>query len=179
MQIQRLNVSPMELVALEELKEYMRIEHDAEDALLKRLQRSAYEWVEQFTCRSLLTTKWCFKSLPLKEGSEIKLCLPFPNLLQIENVHHVFTPTNKEKIKRYIVQEKNNIPYVHLLSKGVPIEVIYHAGFGAHPDFVPEAFSHAVKVLVAHWYKNREGSICGIPDTVETFLHPYQIRRLI
>lgn len=179
MQVKRFNVSPIELVTLTELKEYMRIEHDVEDTLLKSLQRSAYDWVEQFTCRSLLTTQWCFTSLPLKEGSEIHLCLPFPNLQKIEKVHHVFTSGNKEAVKKYSTLERHDIPYVCLLSKGVPVEVIYSAGFGAHPDFVPEAFRHAVKVLVAHWYENREGLICGIPDTVETFLRPYQIRRLI
>ena len=76
MQIQRVNVSPMELVTLSALKEHMRIEHDAEDSLLKSLQRAAYDWVEQFTCRSLLTTQWKFSSLPLKGGSEIRLALP-------------------------------------------------------------------------------------------------------
>ncbi len=47
----------MELVSLRELKEHMRIGHDAEDNVLKSLQRAAYDWVEQFTSRSLLTTQ--------------------------------------------------------------------------------------------------------------------------
>jgi len=179
MHIQRLNASSKELVSLEELKEYMRIDHDAEDTLLNTLQRSAYEWVEQFTCRSLLTTQWRFKSPPLKEGSEIQLCLPFPGLLEIEKVNHFHTSVNKEAVKRYTILEKNGIAYVCLRSKGIPVEIIYTAGFGPHPDCVPEAFRHAIKVLVAYWFENREGSICGIPDTVEIFLHPYQVRRLI
>jgi hypothetical protein len=179
MHIQRLNTSSKELVSLAELKEYMRIEHDAEDNLLRTLQRSAYEWIEQFTCRSLLTTQWHFKSLPLKEGSEIQLCLPFPSLLEIEKVNHFHAPANKEAVKRYAIIEKNGMAYVCLQSKGFPVEIIYTAGFGADPDCVPEAFLHAIKVLVAYWFENREGSICGIPDTVEIFLRPYQIRRLI
>ena len=179
MQIQRVNVSPMELVTLSALKEHMRIEHDAEDSLLKSLQRAAYDWVEQFTCRSLLTTQWKFSSLPLKGGSEIRLALPFPNLLEIEEVFNVFTSSNKERVRKFTVQLKNGIPYLCMLSKGVPIEVAYSAGFGPHPDFVPEAFHYVVKVLVAHWYEHREGSNCGIPDTVDIFLRPYQIRRLI
>ncbi len=179
MQIQRVNVSPMELVSLRELKEHMRIEHDAEDSLLKSLQRAAYDWVEQFTNRSLLTTQWKFLSLPLKGGSEIHLSLPFPNLLEVEGVHHVFTSLNKERIRKYTVHERNGVSYVCLISKGVPIEIVYNAGFGPHPNFVPEAFHHAIKVLVALWYQNREGLNCGIPDTVELFLRPYQIRRLI
>jgi uncharacterized phiE125 gp8 family phage protein len=169
----------MELVTLRELKEHMRIDHDAEDDILKNLQRAAYDWVEQFTSRSLLTTQWRFLSLPLKGGSEIQQSLPFPNLLEVEDVHHVFTSSNKERIRRYTINQRNGIPYIGLISKGVPVEVIYKAGFGPHSNFVPEAFHHAIKILVAFWYQNREGSNCGIPDTIELFLRPYQVRRLI
>jgi hypothetical protein len=122
---------------------------------------------------------WKFSSLPLKGGSEVRLALPFSNLLEIQEVFHAFTASNKERVRKFSVQIKNGIPYLCLMSKGVPIEVAYSAGFGPHPDFVPEAFHHVIKVLVAHWYQNREGSNCGIPDTVELFLRPYQIRRLI
>ncbi len=179
MQIQRLTVSPLELVSLRELKEHMRIDHDADDDVLKSLQRAAYDWVEQFTSRSLLATQWKFLSLPLKGGSEIGQSLPFPNLLEVEDVHHVFTSLNKERERRYTIHQRNGVPYICLVSKGVPVEVLYSAGFGPHPNFVPEAFHHVIKVLVAFWYQNREGLSCGIPDTVELFLRPYQIRRLI
>lgn len=43
MQIQRVNISPMQLVSLAELKEYMRIEHEAEDGVIKNLQLAAYD----------------------------------------------------------------------------------------------------------------------------------------
>ncbi|MCE2716736.1 MAG: head-tail connector protein [Pseudomonadota bacterium] len=179
MQLKRLLVTSDELVPLEELKEHMRIEHEDEDSLLKSLLRSAYDWVEQFTNRSLLTTQWCFKSLPLKKGSEINICLPFPDLIRIESVHHVFTPDHKELLRRFVIEEKNGLSYVCLLSKGVPIEIIYKSGFGESFDKVPEAIRQAIKVLAASWHENREGSFCGIPDTLRTFLHPYQVRRLV
>lgn len=179
MHIQRLTTSPPELVSLRALKEHMRIEHDVEDDLLRSLQRSAYDWVEQFTSRSLLTTQWRLLSLPLKGGSEIGQSLPFPNLLEVEEVFHIFNQSNKERERRYTIHERYGVPYIHLVSKGVPIEVLYSAGFGPHPSFVPEAFHHVIKVLVAFWYDNREGLSCGIPDTVELFLRQYQFRRLI
>lgn len=179
MQLKRLCVSAQELVSLEELKEYMRIEHEDEDSLIKSLHRSAYDWVEQFTCRSLLPTKWSFRSLPLKRGSEINLCLPFPRLIKVESAHHVITNDNKERIKRFSVYEKYDLSYFCVLSKGFPIEIIYEAGFDDNLEKVPEGICHAIKTLVAYWYENREGSICGIPDTVRTFLHPYHVRRVI
>lgn len=179
MQLNRLCTPVQELVSLEELKEHMRIEHDDEDSLLRGLQRSAYDWVEQFTSRSLLSTKWCFTSLPSKVKGEIGLCLPFPNLLRIESVNHICTTANKERVKRFIIENKYNFSHICLLNKGMPIEVIYEAGFGPLIENVPAPIRQAIKVLSAHWYENREGSMRGILDTVRTFLHPYQVRRLI
>lgn len=179
MQIQRVTTTPLELVSVRELKEHMRIDHDVEDDLLRNLQRAAYDWVEQFTSRSLLTTQWKLLSLPLKAGSEIGQSLPFPNLLEIEDVHHVFNQSHKERERRYTICQRNETPYIYLISKGVPIEVLYNAGFGPYPSAVPEAFHYVIKVLVAYWYQNREGLSCGIPDTVELFLRQYQIKRLI
>jgi uncharacterized phiE125 gp8 family phage protein len=179
MQIQRVTISPLELVSLRELKAHMRIDYDVEDDLLRSLQRAAYDWVEQFTGRSLLTSKWKLLSLPLKGGSEIGQSLPFPNLLEVEDVFHVFDQSHKERERRYTIHQRHGVPYIHLISKGVPIEVLYSAGFGPHSSFVPEAFHHVIKVLVAFWHNNREGLNCGIPDTVELFLRQYQLRRLI
>lgn len=183
MNIQRVISSPAELVSVAELKEHLRIEHDAEDTILKNLQRAAYDWVEQFTGRSILTSHWKFLTEPLKGGTEVHFSLPFPDLLEVEEVHHVFregkNPSTREQIKYYTMNIRHGISYISLISKGAPIEILYSAGFGPHPDAVPQGFHHAIKILVAHWYQNREGIGCGIPETVEIFLRPYQIRRLI
>jgi len=158
---------------------FMRIDHGAEDELIKSLQRAAYDWIEQFTGRSILTTQWRFLTTALKAGSEIRHALPFPNLLDIESAHHVLAFAKKEKVKRYTLDQRHGVEYLCLLSKGFPVEVIYNAGFGPHPRFVPEAFHLSVKILVAQWFENREGLSCGIPATVDTILRPYQIRRLM
>lgn len=176
MQIQRINTSPMELVNLEELKAHMRIDHNAEDTILKSLQRAAYDWIEQFTGRSILTSEWKYLTTGLKASSEVRHALPFPNLLGVESVHHVFPNSKREKIKRFTLDQRFGVEYLCMMSKGVPIEIVYSAGFGPHPRFVPEAFHQALKILVAHWYEQREG--CDVPATVDTILRPYQIRRL-
>lgn len=178
MQVSRVNLVSAELFPISELKAYMRIEHDVEDTLLKSLQRAAYDWVEQFTGRSILTTQWRFLTTPLRARSEVRHALPFPNLLEIESVHHFFSETKKEKVKNFTIEPHLGIEYLCLLSKGMPVEVLYSAGFGPHPRFVPEAFRQAVKMLTAQWFENREGLGCSIPTAVEIILRPFQIRRL-
>lgn len=168
----------MQLVSLSALKAHMRISTKAEDTLIKDLQLAAYDWVEQFTGRSLLTTEWKFLTTGLRLGSEIRHAIPFPSLLSIESVKHVFSNEKKEETKKYSMEFRHGVEYLCMYSKGVPVEVVYNAGFGPHPQFVPEAFHHAIKVLVAQWFEEREGLGCGIPATIEAILRPYQIRRL-
>lgn len=179
MQVQRINLSPVPLVSLDKLKSYMRIDHNAEDELIKDLQFAAYDWVEQFTNRSLLTTEWKFKTTPLKAGSEVRHALPFPNLLEITKVSHILSNIKHEETKAYSIDFRHGVEYLCAISKGVPIEIVYSAGFGPSARFVPEAFHQAIKILVALWYEEREGLGCGIPATVERILRPYQIRRLV
>ena len=179
MQVQRMNLSPIQLVNLDTLKTYMRIEHKEEDNLIKDLQFAAYDWVEQFTGRSLLTTEWKLTTTTLKAGTEVRHALPFPSLLEISKVSHLFSNIKKDETKAYYMEFRHGVEYICAISKGVPIEIVYSAGFGPHPQYIPEAFHHAIKVLVALWYEEREGLGCGIPATVEKILRPYQIRRLL
>ncbi len=177
MNIYRINKTATELVSLEALKDHLRVEHNAEDNIIKALGQAAYDWVEQFTGRSVLKTYWKFVSQVFKAGSVIEQQLPFPNLLEIESVTHRLSAADQEQPARYTTSQRNSISSIRLISKGAPVEVLYSSGFGPDPSFVPEAFHQSVKILVAHWYQNREGLSCGIPTTVEKFLYPYQILR--
>ncbi len=63
------------------------------------------------------------------------------------------------------------------------IEIAFVAGFGAQPSAVPEAIRHALLLLVAHWYANREPMELGspavaIPDDISRLLKPYRDLRL-
>ena len=63
------------------------------------------------------------------------------------------------------------------------IEVAFTAGFGAAPADVPATIRHALLLLVAHWYENREpveigGEQNAIPPMVSDLLLPFRRRRL-
>lgn len=179
MQIQRVSFLPIQLVSLAKLKAYMKIDGNEEDELINDLQFAAYDWVGQFTGRSILTTEWKFITTPLKAGSEVRHALPFPSLLEISKVSNLYSNIKRDETKAYYIDFRHGVEYICAISKGVPIEVVYSAGFGPSAKFVPEAFHQAIKILVALWYEEREGLGCGIPATVERILLPYQIRRFI
>lgn len=63
------------------------------------------------------------------------------------------------------------------------IEIAFTAGFGAQPSSVPEDIRHALLLLIAHWYANREPMELGspavaIPDDISRLLKPYRALRL-
>lgn len=63
------------------------------------------------------------------------------------------------------------------------IEIAFVAGFGAQASAVPEDIRHALLLLVAHWYANREPMELGspavaIPDDISRLLKPYRDLRL-
>jgi uncharacterized phiE125 gp8 family phage protein len=63
------------------------------------------------------------------------------------------------------------------------IEVAFTAGFGADASDVPATIRHALLLLVAHWYENREPVEIGtgvnaVPAMVSDLLAPYRRRRL-
>lgn len=62
------------------------------------------------------------------------------------------------------------------------VTIRFRAGFGDDPADVPAALRHALKLLAAGWYRNRESIITGtivaeMPLGVESLLAPYRVFR--
>lgn len=62
------------------------------------------------------------------------------------------------------------------------VTIRFRAGFGDDPSDVPAALGHALKLLAAGWYRNRESIITGtivaeMPLGVEALLAPYRVFR--
>jgi len=60
-------------------------------------------------------------------------------------------------------------------------EIRFASGFGSSPDDIPDDLRHAVQLLAAHFYENREAassSLTAIPLGVASLLAPYRPIRL-
>jgi len=71
-------------------------------------------------------------------------------------------------------------PPIRVLPQSVATEFI--AGYGDTPDKVPADIRHAIKMLIAHWYENREAVIAELritpqqmPLAVETLLWNHRV----
>jgi uncharacterized phiE125 gp8 family phage protein len=159
---------PVQLAAI---KDHLRIE-DSEniyDADLVDLIRTATEWIED-NCHITLIEKeiTCyFDSFP--QTREFRL--PLLPIQSIESITYVDTNGATQALSSY-QEDLLDIPAKLYPAVGqswpttqsekvnaVIIEVI--AGYGANETHVPHLAKHLIKLLVGHWFKNREAVATG------------------
>lgn len=170
-----------EPLTLEEAKAQLRLDSDEDDALVRRLLLAARMWVEGQTHRALIEQTWD-QNLPY-----------FPTLIRFEKnpVMSVTSITYNEgsspvptlAASQYQVVARTHASYVSPAygvswpsTRNVPeaVTVRFVAGY----TDVPEPLKHAVAMLVAHWYENREvtthGTVSEVPLAVEALISPYR-----
>lgn len=178
-----------EPVTLDEAKAQCRVDTTDEDITLTGLLRAARDKVESLTGFALLTQTWELVLDAWPRGIEITL--PLPPLQSVTSityrdsagVDHTFAPTS------YAVATAS-IPGRVVLIKGqswpttelYPVEAIrvrFVAGWAAAAN-VPEVLKLAIKLLVGHWFENREEVTVGagvamaeIPFGVENLVADY------
>ncbi|MBS0241934.1 MAG: phage head-tail connector protein [Proteobacteria bacterium] len=182
----------LEPVSLIEAKAHLRIDSSAEDALIQSLIVTSRLHIEAALGLALIAQSW---SLLLdrwpKNG---RLQLPVRPVLTVSQVR-VWTEQGDPEIlspSLFILDGQGLPPRLVPLSGSFPaetnrtvngIEVAFTAGFGATPEDVPATIRHALLLLVAHWYENREpieigAGLNAIPAMVSDLLAPYRRRRL-
>lgn len=150
-----------EPVTVAELKAYLRLAHDSEDALLAGLIRAAREDAERATGLALIDQEWrlVLDRWP-ERGTVFLMRHPVRELVSVTAYDRngdaaVLSPGfyDVDTVSRPArVVLKQALPDVREIN-GVDIE--FAAGFGeAGPD-VPATLCRAITVLAAHWYEFR------------------------
>lgn len=158
----------LEPITLAEAKAHMRLDHDAEDALVSALIRAAREEVERATGTALITQDWrlvrdawprtgvlSLTPHPVREilavtvyGSEGEASAIDPGAWRLDP---------HARPARLWLPER---PAPGAVLNG--IEVDFRAGYGeAGPD-VPDMLKRAILLLVAHWFEFR--GVAGAAD---------------
>lgn len=185
----------LEPLTLAEAKAQCRISSDQteEDGLLHSLIASAREQAETFTHRPLISQTW---SLTLDSfGCSDVLWLPLPPVTTVSSIAYLDTAGVSQTwgSSNYRTDLPSG-PYAHKAritpAYGVSwpqtypvtnaVTVTFVAGYGTAPESVPSSILHAMKLLVAHWFHNREAISLGVgvgavtvPMAVESLLWPY------
>lgn len=158
-----------ELIGLAEAKLHCRIDLDDDDYLLVGLIRSARETIELISRRALISQSWDLVLDAWPGGTSLEL--PRPPLQSVTSIKYYddddsvatmssddyYVDTYSEP-GRIVLRSDATWPAGTLrVANGVIVRFV--AGFGDTAGDVPERYVQALKLLVGHWYENRESII--------------------
>lgn len=154
-------------ITVAEAKAQCRVEHTAEDDLIQSLIAAATDYLEIILRRQLVTATWetrldCFEDI---------IELPKPNLLTVVTIKYIDIDGVEQTIDEadYVVDTFSQPGRVYPAYNTCwpshrdelnAVRIRFTAGYGLAAS-VPEAVKHMIKLLVGHWYLNREDVVTG------------------
>lgn len=183
--LRRIDGPLVEPVSLLDAKNHLRIdaEFTQDDLYLQGLITAARIHVENASDRTLIRSKWQMK-FDVFPGWGIELPKP-PIMSDAVEVTYVpsdgvYVPvsftnfrTDRDATPAAIYPQWNGF-WPTCRGAENDVTVSYWAGFGPSGEQVPTPARHAILMLVAHWYANREavapGSMNPVPMAVELML---------
>lgn len=166
-------------------KNHLRVDIDDDDTLIGNLITAARKYFEETSRRSLITQTWRLNLDEWPEGDEI--LLPRPPLQSVTSVVYkdsagdsttwssdAYIVDTDSEPGRIVLAYGESWPSVTLLPAN-PIVITYVAGYGDNASDVPEQMIQAIRLLIGHFYENREGTVGGtiirdVPMTVDSLI---------
>ncbi|MEM8494444.1 MAG: head-tail connector protein [Planctomycetota bacterium] len=166
----------------EDAKRHARVIAGADDTQIRAMITAARQLCEAYTGRAIIRAR--YKQRLAKFPSCQPIVLDKPPLIAVESIEYVDTAgavatvaTADYKVSTYgdpgriVLAMGKSWPSVRSFA-AEPVTVTFTAGY-TDP---PESIKHAVRLLVAHWYDNREAVVSGkaattLPLAVENLLN--------
>lgn len=158
-----------EPISLEEAKLHLRVDHEEEDGLISDLIVAAREWCEQAAGRSFVTQTWRLSLSGFPCGA---IEIPRPPLVSVSSVTYTDDAGAEQLLpaEAYYADTSDDPGRLHPAygsswpaARCYPnsVQVEYVAGYGDAED-VPRRAAQAVRLLVGHWFANREEHAAGV-----------------
>lgn len=168
----------VEPVSLDEAKAQLRVDGDEENDFITGLIAGAREYFEEVAHRALISQTW---RLSLDSWPD-EIELPRAPLQSVTSVVYkdadgapttigytdeegtwvsdtLLVDTESEP-GRIVLAASQSWPSDELYRVN-PIQITYVAGYGDEAGDVPAHMRQAIKLLIGHWYENREATITG------------------
>jgi uncharacterized phiE125 gp8 family phage protein len=147
-----------------DLKSFLRVEHDADDAVIASLLTAARAQIEAWTGRMLLAQRWRLVRDAWPRDGRIVLRGGLLRALIAARSYDARGAAHDVDPAGFVLDLAGGViasPPWALPEPGRPvagIELDLELGYGTAPDDVPPPLRHAVRLLAAHWYDNRGGT---------------------
>lgn len=152
-----------EPVSIETVKQHLRVDIAADDALIGTYLQAARELGEGLARRAFVTQtlRLVVDAFPVNRV----LKLPRPPLQSVESVTYLDSNGIEHEWTDFVTDARsepgrvifNSTPSVSLFESGA-VAIEFVAGYGADSD-VPQTFVQGILMTVAHWYENRESAL--------------------
>lgn len=178
-----------EPLSLADAKQFLRVDHADDDAVITALIAAGRAHVEALTRLMLLTQTWRFvRDAWPPHGRFTARIGPLQSLLAAR-VFDASGIAHPLEVESFVVDAAANViaapcwalPVPGRTVAGIELDVI--CGFGAVANDVPADLIHALKILVAHWYDNRglvgsSGGAAMQPAGLHALIAPYRVLSL-
>lgn len=180
----------IEPLTVQQVKDQLRLEIDADDSIVRRYIKVARQWVEGQTRRALTEATYDYSidyDWPCKYGMQ-RITLPLNPVSSVTSVTYVDDNGASQTLagSQYIVSAREHGSYIapaydvewptvrHIPSA---ITIRFVAGVSDAED-VPEPLRHAVALIAAELYESRTESVGRVmqrnPMGIEALISPYR-----
>jgi uncharacterized phiE125 gp8 family phage protein len=180
----------IEPLSLAEAKDYLRVEHTDDDALIAALIAGARAHVEAQTRRALITQTWRHNRDAWPRDGRIEVPPAPLQALAAARVYDEEGMAQPIELESFIVDTIAAPGVISFPPWSVPapgqkyggIELDIVVGYGATANDVPEPLRLAIKALLSHWYDNRgvaaERDVSPLPWSVAVLIATYRVLSL-
>lgn len=162
--------APADLLSLAEAKEHLRRDDDDENGFISSLISAVSALLDDPdgpVGRALVEQTWTFKDWPPSR----RLVLPVSPVISVESIEYFDAAEVQQTLTvsdfhlranedEAFLEPKAGISWPAMAALPDAVTVTYKAGYGAAAD-VPEDLRQASKLLLGHWYENREAVVVG------------------
>jgi len=157
-----------EPITTAEAKSHLRVDFADDDTLIAALVTAARQMFEELNGRALFTQTWKLTLDRWPASGRIEL--PRPPLVSVTSIKYIDSAGVESTFSSgdYVVETGRTPGRVSLgydkswptatLRPASPITITYVAGWTTTAA-IPERYKAAIKLLVGHWYENREAII--------------------
>jgi uncharacterized phiE125 gp8 family phage protein len=182
----------VEPLTLTEAKLHLRVDHTTDDDLITSLIVAARQYAENYTQRCFITQTWDLKLDAFPVGD---ILLVKPPVASVTSITYVDTDGTTQTLSSALYRtdlptgpwaQRGRIepaygeswPSTRALSNAVTVRCVHGYGLAVS---VPDPIKAALKLLIGHWYENREAvsvsigaNVQQVPMAVVALLVPFK-----